>query len=239
VGRTIPFSKDQNPRSTLCTVPCEEVFRHTNSKGTRIYRKILSRQTKFKGCQPLEEDLVEDKEVCHEMKEIIVLPQAMDNVSDGEEEYRVPDSGGGILWTRVSIAKFFLKLAISETALLTEKPVRPILPRFDEEELNITPEDLKHRHLIRLYENGKFEDKDHKNLEMVAAISIQGISDEKIISEIAPQLTRLEFLRLQGKVYRTVEETLPESTKAFIKFWRNFDTLKGKISRGGQFPTID
>ena len=66
-----PPAVPQNAKFYHRVLPCNEVFRYAHSTGSKAYRKVKSGQSKFRGCQHLEDALLRDKEIRHTEREVL------------------------------------------------------------------------------------------------------------------------------------------------------------------------
>lgn len=69
--RFVPAVLAVDGDSSLIVVPCAETFLKPTSKGTRHYKQALRDNTKFKGCEPIERQLVEERRIIYESTEIL------------------------------------------------------------------------------------------------------------------------------------------------------------------------
>src|SRR4051812_30528726 len=59
----------QQKKGETLIVPCNETFRTPTSQGTQRFRRALKKKTKFKGCEPLELELIDKRLVQHRQME--------------------------------------------------------------------------------------------------------------------------------------------------------------------------
>lgn len=80
--------------SDLVLAPCQEIFRHLESPGTRLYRAKSEIPTEFRGCQSVEDELLREGSVRHELVEAIGKTRDARSTAARAEHLAVPMDDG-------------------------------------------------------------------------------------------------------------------------------------------------
>lgn len=80
------------------------------------------------------------------------------------------------------------------------------------------PRDLKHSHLIDLFQKDHFGGELDVELTLTAYLVIKGLVAQDVVACFAPALTYKQFHKLQAKIHREVELTLPPLFKDFLAY---------------------
>lgn len=80
--------------SDIVVAPCQETFRYLESPGTRLYRDKSKTPTEFRGCQSVEDELVQGGFVRHELIEAIGKTRDARSTAARAEHLAVPMDDG-------------------------------------------------------------------------------------------------------------------------------------------------
>jgi predicted DNA-binding protein (UPF0251 family) len=169
-------------------------------------------------------------------------------------EYSFPDQGYAfprtheLLESPQDLAVFLFKIGID--SLVFNQAIRRELPgvKSASSYLGGGAWDLKHSHLLDLFREGHFDEKEGQNkmeiqegkiLKAVAYLTCRGITKESELEMILPALSYPRFHRLQARVYREVEATFPEWMKQWNRVWRSLTPPQQEAIRWTEFENSE
>lgn len=229
-GQTIRLKGPRRlPEDTVRTVPCYEVFRHLDSPGTRAYRK-LEGGGKFLGCERLENDLLEEKQVRHIPAEREELGWHLIEGTTKEPLFSLPSPDESVEMY-AALAAFAIEATIDsekrrvagQIAMSSHSSYSPGISEL----IRLPPVDIYHAHVRKLYSSGAFDGK--LKLKIAAFLLCRNIRSREVIENIFPLYEFSEFKEAKREVDRIVARTLPERLKRLKKFWKTL-TPKQRIA---------
>ena len=208
----------QLPIGSMLVLPCEETFRNLDSSGTKTYRKLISPNTRFKGCQAVEEELIDAGLVRVWAAETLTLPSLLEEIIPDESEFTVPDSRGAMGLSARTEA-YGTELKQEEQKWASHKTAGRTSSTFNmplSELLRPGPLNARQSQARRLLEQGHF-DEDPK-LKAAAYLISKNITEPDLIRYVMPTFDYNDFKKYEGKVHAEIQATLSDRMRNFLLF---------------------
>ncbi|MCO5143649.1 MAG: hypothetical protein M9962_11215 [Oligoflexia bacterium] len=205
-------------RGTQMAVPCEEIFQNRDSIGSKRFIRAMGKNTKFRGCTSLEQELIDSGSVVHRMAEENI-PKGM-LLGKRIKEGRVPDAvdfNDSSLNAHYQFLDGFYEDANSlfvEEKTFRDGPTTSLSIYF-----GLNPENILESTLEYLYQGGAFAH--DLELEVTAQILLFIGFDTVVIKKYFPWYPLEKYPILTAEVFKIVNFKMHPALRKFTSFWKS------------------
>lgn len=228
-----------------CIAPCKNLkdFLKPESKGTIQHQRIAT--TTFKGCLPLEEELISDNLIRYETREIgglEVLFEGIETTQNLNAEIFMDDGVPSSLSTYLDGVGNFLTDSYDndrnlKKATSSDEGLRDFLPGalgFAQSGANAfaarAPESLKESFFQTMYARGDFE-RETDDVQNLSACLFHRVDLPKEIKKIWPRYTEKRHQETIAKIWAIVHKKMPPWAKKFDRIWDRLSDAQAEALR--------